>query len=100
MVMRCPPFRKAHSKDPYFKRLCAADRKPFWNIFKGIVSSSDFKDLFERLTRRNPDERISLKHILNHQWLLSTDKMEGPELREEIRKRYEVVEKTAVLDFD
>lgn len=23
MVMRCPPFRKAHPKDPYYKRLCA-----------------------------------------------------------------------------
>jgi hypothetical protein len=39
MVMRSPPFRKAHHKDPYFKRLCASDRKAFWNIFKGIPSS-------------------------------------------------------------
>jgi hypothetical protein len=30
MVMRSPPFRRAHLKDPYFKRLCASDRKPFW----------------------------------------------------------------------
>lgn len=22
MVMRCPPFRKAHPKDPFYKRLC------------------------------------------------------------------------------
>lgn len=66
MVMRCAPFRKAHQKDPYFKRLCAQDRKAFWNIYKGIVSSSDFKDLFEKLTRRDPDERMGLKHILNH----------------------------------
>jgi serine/threonine protein kinase len=70
MVMRSPPFRKAHQKDPYFKRLCASDRKGFWNIFKGIPSSTEFKDLFERLTRRDPDERLTLKHVLNHPWIL------------------------------
>ena len=54
IVMRSPPFRKAHSKDPYFKRLCATDRKHFWNIFKGIHTSTEFKDLFEKLTKRDP----------------------------------------------
>ena len=61
IVMRCSPFRKAHAKDPYFKRLCSTDRKPFWNIFKSIPSSTEFKDLFEQLTKRDPEERISLK---------------------------------------
>jgi serine/threonine protein kinase len=50
MVMRSAPFRKAQVKDPFFKRLCAADKKPFWNIFKGIPSSQDFKDFFEKLS--------------------------------------------------
>ena len=66
MVMRSPPFRKAHQKDPYFKRLCAADRKLFWNIYKGIPTSQEFKDLFEKLTKRDPQERLGLKHIINH----------------------------------
>ena len=70
MVMRSPPFRKAHLKDPYFKRLSASDRKPFWNIFKGIPSSQEFKDLFEGLTKREPEERLTLKHIANHEWML------------------------------
>jgi hypothetical protein len=61
MVMQSPPFRRAHQKDPYFKRLCAPDRKPFWNIFKCIPVSHDFKDLFEGLTKRDPDERFGLK---------------------------------------
>jgi serine/threonine protein kinase len=73
MVMRCPPFRKAHMKDPYFKRLCAPDRKSFWNIFKGIPSSPEFKDLFEKLTRREPEERLNLNHILAHHWLNQSD---------------------------
>ena len=56
MVMRSPPFRKAHIKDPFFKRLCAVDKKAFWNIFKGIPCSQDFKDFFERMSRKNPEE--------------------------------------------
>ena len=72
MVMRSPPFRKAHIKDPYFKRLCASDRKPFWNIFKGIPVSHEFKDLFESLTKKEPDERLSLKQIINHERMLAS----------------------------
>eukprot|EP00347_Sterkiella_histriomuscorum_P001022 403373639 len=102
IVMRCSPFRKAHAKDPYFKRLCAVDRRPFWNIFKTIPCSPEFKDLFEQLTKRDPEERINLKHVLNHQWLMNSEQsfIELNELEEEIKRRYEVVEKTAVMDFD
>lgn len=96
MVMRCPPFRKAHQKDPYFKRLCAADRKPFWNIFKGIPTSPEFRDLFERVTRRDPEERIGLQHILSHQWLASMDRLDEGELAVEIEKRFGAVEKASV----
>lgn len=55
MVMRSPPFRKASIKDPFFKRLNNHDKKHFWNIFKGIPSSPEFKDLFEKATRRVPE---------------------------------------------
>jgi serine/threonine protein kinase len=93
MVMRSPPFRRAHQKDPFFKRLCASDRKPFWNIFKGIIpaASPEFKDLFEGVTRRDPDERLGLRHILNHPWLNSADRMELEELSDELTKRYQIV---------
>ena len=39
MVMKSPPFRKAQIKDPFYKRLCANDKKSFWNIFKNIPTS-------------------------------------------------------------
>lgn len=94
MVMRCSPFRKAHAKDPYFKRLSASDRKPFWNIFKNTPSSAEFKDLFEKLTKRDPDDRISLKQALNHQWFLNSDMLlEDTYFREEIKQRFETVQK-------
>ena len=63
MVMRCAPFRKAHIKDPYYKRLANHDKKSFWNIFKGIPSSPEFKDLFEKTTRKEPHERLTLEEI-------------------------------------
>jgi serine/threonine protein kinase len=93
MVMRSPPFRRAHQKDPYFKRLCASDRKPFWNIFKSISSSAEFRDLFESATRRDPEERLGLNHILDHPWLSSGDKLNYEDLKHEIIKRFEVIEK-------
>ena len=91
LVMQSPPFRRAHLKDPYFKRLCAADRKPFWNIFKSITVTSDFKDFFEGLTRKDPEERFGMKQIFQHPWLISTDRMDSNELRLEILKRYSFV---------
>ena len=69
MVMRCPPFRKAHHKDPFFKRLCNQDKKHFWNIFKGIPCSNEFKDIFEKLSRKEPEERLCMKEIMAHKWL-------------------------------
>ena len=86
--MRCAPFRKAHLKDPYFKRLSAVDKKPFWYIFKNIESSSEFKDLFEKITRRDPDERLTLRYIMNHTWVLNGDRMDDSELKEDILKRF------------
>jgi serine/threonine protein kinase len=100
MVMQSPPFRRAHQKDPYFKRLCGSDRKPFWNIFKSISSSADFRDLFEAATRRDPEERLGLRHILEHPWLTSDDKLTIEDLRHEITKRYEIVEKAVGYKHD
>jgi len=93
MVMRSPPFRRAHLKDPYFKRLCSVDRKSFWNIFKSISSSADFRDLFESLTRREPDERPGLLHILKHPWLSTDDRLSLEHLEAEILSRYSIIEK-------
>lgn len=69
MVMRSPPFRKATLKDPFFKRLNNNDKKHFWNIFKGIPCSMDFKDLFEKISRKIPEERLTIEEMLNHPWL-------------------------------
>ena len=33
MTMKFQPFRRAHPKDPYYKRLAHKDKKWFWKIF-------------------------------------------------------------------
>jgi serine/threonine protein kinase len=42
--------------------------------------SQDFKDLFEGLTRRDPEERFGLQQILGHPWMLA-ERMNADELR-------------------
>ena len=54
MIAKCPPFRSAQMKDPYFRRLSQADKKAFWKIFNGLDIGEKVKDLFEKLTERDP----------------------------------------------
>lgn len=66
MLTKCPPFRGAHLKDPYFRRLSSStDKKAFWKIFSSIMEDiSDYaKNLFERMTEKDPTSRISISDI-------------------------------------
>ena len=66
MLTKCPPFRSAHMKDPYFRRLSASDKKAFWKIFNGIEIDDKAKDLFERMTERDPKQRANIAEIVEH----------------------------------
>jgi hypothetical protein len=48
MYMQSPPFRKAISTDPYYKRLSSAVKQNYWKIFKNISSSPEFRELSEK----------------------------------------------------
>lgn len=54
MLTKCPPFRAAHMKDPYYRRLSSSDKNAFWKIFKGMDIEDSLKDLFEKMTERCP----------------------------------------------
>jgi len=60
MLTKCPPFRQADLKDPYFRRLCCADKRAFWKIFQGFEIDDKFKDLFESMTERDPKLRATI----------------------------------------
>jgi serine/threonine protein kinase len=64
MMTKSPPFRAAHSRDPYFRRLSAPDKKAFWKIFGAQTDISEYaRDLFEKMTEKDPKARINLVDI-------------------------------------
>lgn len=70
MMTKSPPFRAAHQRDPYFRRLSASDKKAFWKIFSAQTDISEYaRDLFERMTERDPKARINIVDIKSHPWL-------------------------------
>ena len=66
--LKCAPFRRAHLKDPYYKRLYK-DKRAFWKIYQSLPSSKQFKDLFEQMTCFDPQKRLSPENILEHEYL-------------------------------
>ena len=57
-------------KDPYFRRLSSTDKRAFWKIFNQCCELSEYaKDLFEKMTERDPSQRISIADIKLHPWL-------------------------------
>mmetsp|Transcript_23689 Transcript_23689/g.23390 ORF Transcript_23689/g.23390 Transcript_23689/m.23390 type:complete len:83 (+) Transcript_23689:887-1135(+) len=74
MITKCPPFRTAQIKDPYYRRLCSHDKRAFWKIYDVYYNfDNSFKDLFEKMIERDPEKRISLEQILEHPWVASGD---------------------------
>ena len=94
LLFKCPPFRFAHLKDPYFRRLSSCDKKAFWKIFNGIEVAEEAKDLFERMTEREPEQRASIAEISEHRWVKSGDVSSQEAVRREMEERYMVVEES------
>lgn len=67
--MKFQPFRRAHPKDPYYKRLAHKDKKYFWKIYKDSKTSPEFKDLFERMSSHVPKDRLEASQVLMHHYL-------------------------------
>lgn len=65
------PFRRAQLKDPYYKRLVNKDKRNFWKIYEGYPTSSQFRDLFEKLTAHHPNHRLTVEEAINHTFLSS-----------------------------
>lgn len=93
MLTKCPPFRTADMKDPYFRRLSAHDKRQFWKIFNGLDIDENFKDLFERMTERDPKLRASLEDVQNHEWMKG-EQLDNQVFIKELEARFRVVEKS------
>lgn len=77
LVMGHPPFHKASSKDKYYKRIISDGIDQFWEIHEKksysprSKSFSLFKDLFIQMVHPDPQQRISLEEIVQHDWFNS-----------------------------
>ena len=92
MLTKSPPFRAAHLRDPYFRRLSAPDKKAFWKIFSVQPVSEYARDLFERMTEKDPKVRINITQIKNHDWLKG-DLMDDLSLAEDLEVRSQIIQK-------
>ena len=68
MLAKSPPFRTASFKDPYFRRLSASDKKAFWKIFGAMEIGELARDLFEKMTDKDPKVRMNIADIKAHPW--------------------------------
>lgn len=73
MLSQRPPFNSPKPDDPHY-RLLAADRADlFWKAHDEAeggqsIYSNEFKDLFEKMTKLNPAQRITMDELKQHPW--------------------------------
>lgn len=89
--MQAPPFRKAVTTDPYFKRLSGSVKQHFWKIFKNIPYSQEFRELMEKMLAKFPSERNSID-LIRVSSFLQQDTMSSEQFLADIRERYKKVE--------
>ena len=94
MLTRSPPFRGAQTKDPYYRRLCAHDKKAYWKIFGSLELSDSAKDLFERMAERDPTARLSVSEVLTHPWV-KAEMLDGEQVLAELARRREALQAKA-----
>ena len=97
--MKFQPFRRAHLKDPFYKRLAMKDKSKFWKIYKDSKMSEDFKDMFEMMVCHVPQQRLEAKQVLRHQYLADKEMHAYPQdAIEELTKAVKNMEQ--VLGYD
>lgn len=92
MVIGNSPFRMASKCDPYFRLLSKKDKAEYWAVYSAVAISPEFKDLFEKMTERNPEKRISLANARNHPWMKDKT-LHSFDLMEELKDRLQLFEK-------
>lgn len=105
MLTQRPPFNSANPQDSHY-RLLAADRTDlFWRAHDDAepgptLFSNQFKDLFTKMTKLNPAQRLSVDQILAHPWLADGPIATKLEIRSEFNTRKKIVDEEAQRDRD
>ena len=69
LISKFQPFRRAHSNDPYYKRLAFKGKKYFWKIYSKMQTSQSFKDIFELASGHKPEDRPETSAVLEHEFV-------------------------------
>lgn len=76
MVIQSQPFLSASENDPYYSQFCSS-KQSFWQIYSCLYEpSDDLKgiqsfdlDLIERMMETDPEKRLTIEEIKEHQWM-------------------------------
>ena len=63
------PFHKASFSDEKYKYIIKKNYDRFWECFKGLEISDEFKDLINKLICITPNQRLEIDKILEHPWV-------------------------------
>ena len=94
------PFEKPSAVDPTYKLIIKNDYEGFWSKNKFNFCSNEFRDLFFKMIKYLPKDRISLKEIKEHPFLKVSDKKCNDNEEEKFYNSYGFKQKMNINDND
>lgn len=70
LLSQHPPFIRAEETDRYYKKIYQGKWSKFWDTYADEGFSESFKDLFCKMVHPNPERRLTLQQIKEHEWFL------------------------------
>lgn len=94
MITQHSPFNRAETEDRYYKLIHSQKWEKFWKIYSKDTISEEFKDLFSKMMKKNPKDRLTIDQIRAHPWF--SGKVAKPErVRRSLYRRYKKIQKQA-----
>ena len=78
LLFRRRPFKMPLTECDVYQCVKEGRDNDFWdkvNFVNDMNSSGQFKNLFIKMIAANPDERFSIKDVINHDWMKDTNKL-------------------------
>lgn len=86
-----PPFESADPRCRWYAPLAANNARRFWKQHKGCQIRAEARDLITRILWMEPDNRITLPGIKDHQWYKG-NVLKKEELAQEVKELHKLVE--------